>query len=468
MITSCQLLEHEKFLVFGAARSGLAAARLLKGMGKQVAIYDEAPPEKLEAARSAAQEIGVPLRTVIEELGFPNGWEVMVLSPGIPTTHPLVQLAMDSGCLVRSEIEVGFCACAVPLVAITGTNGKTTVTHLVAHLMRAAGRPSVVAGNVGRALCDAVLDPELSRPDAVVACEVSSFQLETIECFAPKVACVTNITPDHLDRYPSMSQYVEAKYAVTENQGPDDHLAINGDDPLCRSFAARTAARVWVFSLEGPVDNGAWLHDGRIMLRDAAAGEARQVMRRDAISLVGNHNVANVLAALCMCAAMGARIDALAEGARTFRAVPHRIEPVGEARGVRFYNDSKATNLDSMRKALESFEEPVVLIAGGRDKGARWESLAELLEERVGAMVAMGECADKVAGVWPGPPERLKRAGCMAEAAALAGEMAGAGGIVLLSPGCASFDMYANYEERGEDFRRCVAEMRQKANTGNG
>ncbi|MBN1866430.1 UDP-N-acetylmuramoyl-L-alanine--D-glutamate ligase [Candidatus Sumerlaeota bacterium] len=462
MNNSSDLLEHRGFVVFGAARSGLAAARLLAGLGKKVLLYDEAPAEKLADAKKQADAIGVALTDDSGELGFGRGWEVMILSPGIPTSHPVVALASEAGCVVRSELELGYLACRAPIAAITGTNGKTTVTHLLTHLIARAGNPVLMAGNVGRALCDAVLDPAAGRADARVVCEVSSYQLETIERFRPRVACVLNVTPDHLDRYGTFQNYVEAKGRITENQTAEDHLVLNADDAYCLSFTPRTHARVWRFSVRSPVVPGAFLRDDALVLSPGDDRPELPIMTRSEIPLPGLHNVQNVLAALCMAAAM--RIDprGMAESVRTFPPVPHRIEPVGEIDGVRFYNDSKATNLDSLEKALESLDVPIVLIAGGRDKGAPWTRLNDLVARRVKGLVLIGEAAPIGREAWGRIVPRVEDASDMCDAVRRAREMASPGDAVLLSPACASFDMYRNFEERGDHFRSIVAEMSEE------
>jgi len=467
MNNSSDLLDHRSFLVFGAARSGLAAANLLARKGKRVAVYDEAPLKALAPARMRCREMGVSLLSSPDSVDLPNGrWEILVLSPGIPATHPFVATANACGCLVRSELEIGYAACPAPMIAITGTNGKTTVTHLVAHLFESCCRPAVMGGNVGRALCDAVLDPTAALPDAMVVCEVSSFQLDTIERFAPHVACVLNITPDHQDRYGAMSNYAESKYQITANQEPDDTCVVNADDPICRSFLARTQARGWEFSTRREVARGAFLRDGDLFLALGDSSVPHVVVSRSAIPLPGMHNIENVLAALAIGGAMGLDPDLMAEGVRSFRAVPHRIEPVGEVGGVRFFNDSKATNLSSVKVALASFppieaadgslSPRVVLIAGGRDKGAPWKSVRDLVSRTVKGLVALGEAGPVVLEAWGDAAGRTREAAGMAEAIEKAREMAEPGDVVLLSPGCASFDLYENYEQRGEHFRSLV------------
>lgn len=454
------ILEYQRYLVFGAGRSGRAAARLLRVRGKDVILYDEAPEERLAEARALAEEIGAEFLTDPAAL-LERFYQVIILSPGIPETHPVVYGAEQQGVLVRSELELGFQCCPAPVVGITGTNGKTTVTYMLEHLLREAGRPALMAGNVGRPLSDAAMDPAMEQPGALAVCEVSSFQLETIEAFQPEVAAVLNLTPDHMDRYGSMEQYLEAKRRITENQTQHQHLVLNEDDRLTRSIVSRSLAQPWFFSLRRAVRRGAWLENGRLMLRTRSTAEPLEVMPREALPLPGLHNVANALAALCLGAACGLEPAQMAEALGRFQAVPHRIEFVGAANGVRWYNDSKATNLASMRRAIESFDEPLGLIVGGRDKGAPWQPLAPLVRSRVRVLVALGEAAEIALEAWGGEVETALRAGDMAEAVALLREQVRPGEVALLSPACSSFDQYDSFEERGEDFRRLVREFAQ-------
>jgi UDP-N-acetylmuramoylalanine--D-glutamate ligase len=333
------------------------------------------------------------------------------------------------------------------------------VTHLTAHLFQCAGFTAPVAGNVGTPLCSVVTDPALKEAGAVISCEVSSYQLETIIRFRPAVACVLNITPDHLDRYGSVERYAEAKRRITLNQAAGDVLVLNADDPRCLSFASRTQAEVWLFSLERPVATGTFVRQGSVVLSLGDPGSAIPVIPLRDIPLPGMHNAANVLAAVAMGAARGLDPAAMADAVRKFRAVPHRIEWVGRIGGVDYYNDSKATNLDSLEKALLSFERPIVLIAGGRDKGAPWTVLNHLVKSRVKGLVLIGEAAPIGKAAWGDLVARTEMAQDMADAVRRCRAMAAPGDVVLLSPACASFDMYRNFEERGDHFRRLVQEM---------
>jgi UDP-N-acetylmuramoylalanine--D-glutamate ligase len=453
------VLAFRNYFIFGAARSGLAAARLLKARGKNVAVFDEAPSEKLAEVRKQLEELRIPLLTAYSL----REWEVLVLSPGIPPTHPLVRKFEGAGCVICSEIEIGSAAAPAPILAITGTNGKTTVTHLTAHLFQCAGFSAPVAGNVGTPLCSVVTAPSLLSAGAVISCEVSSYQLETIIRFRPAVACVLNVTPDHLDRYKTVDRYAEAKRRITLNQEAGDVLVLNADDPRCVAFAAGAKAEVWHFSIERPVERGAFIRDGAVVLSLGNPDAAIPVMPLTDIPLPGMHNVANVLAAVAMGVARGLDPAGMADAVRKFRAVPHRIEWVGRIGEVDYYNDSKATNLDSVEKALLSFTRPIVLIAGGRDKGAPWTVLNDLVKARVKGLVLIGEAAPIGLAAWGGLVPRTEMGKDMEDAVRRCRAIASPGDVVLLSPACASFDMYKNFEERGDHFRRLVQEMKKEA-----
>lgn len=443
------VLAGQRYLVFGAARSGLAAARLLRALGRGVAVRDEGPAERFEAAARALEGIGAGSAFGPASPGELDGVDALILSPGIPAVHPLVREARRRGIGVYSEIELGFACCPAPIVAVTGSNGKTTVTTLVGHFARVAGRPALEAGNIGAPLCDAVFHESLRQPGALVALEVSSFQLETIDRFRPKAAIVLNVTPDHLDRYEgSMEKYAAAKARIGENMGAEDALIVNRDDPRCLAMAARSRARAWHFSLERACPPGAWLSDFELM---AGEGKARRIGELDSIGLRGMHNVSNILAAAAAATFLQLPIESIRESARTAKAPRHRLQFIAEIGGVSYYNDSKATNIDAVLHALNSFSEPIVLLAGGRDKNSPFAQFADRVRPKLKQLIVFGEAADTIAGTWGDGVETRRVAG-MAEAVAAASAAAAPGDVVLLSPACASFDQYANYEERGDDF----------------
>jgi UDP-N-acetylmuramoylalanine--D-glutamate ligase len=385
----------------------------------------------------------------------------MVLSPGVPTQSNVVQQARRSGIAVYSEIEAASWFCEAPIVAITGTNGKTTTTSLTGHVVRRAladapEREVIVAGNIGYPFSDYVLD---AGPRDVVVLEVSSFQLDHVDTFRPRVSVILNITPDHLDRYDhDFHAYAQAKFRIFRRQGEGDVVVYNRDDELVRDYVTETAPGQGVRPLgltrtdaPGP---GAFLRDDRIVLR--IDDEDEPLMQRDELALRGRHNLYNSLAAAVSARVMEVESDVIRESLAGFEGVPHRLEEVRTVDGVLYVNDSKATNVNAVWYALESFDRPVVLIAGGRDKGNDYTDLKPLVREGVRAVVAMGESADTVYEELGAEADRRARARSMEEALTLARRLAHRGDAVLLSPACSSFDMYENYEERGDLFRRLV------------
>ncbi len=466
-----QSVPGARVTVVGGARSGLAVARLLKRHGANVFLSDhgDAEPgvaEGLKADGIAAEFGGHTARA------FDADW--LVLSPGVPSTAPIVQSALRQKRPVYSEIEVASWFCQSPIVAITGSNGKTTTTTLVGHLFAEAGRKHVVAGNIGYAFSDYVDDLDA---ETVVVLEVSSFQLDHVSTFRPTVAVLLNVTPDHLDRYGhDFGRYAAAKFRLFDNLRPGDWLVANWDDVVVREHvqswsAERGLVPVW-FSADDEPTPGAFAKDGRVVLALPEHGAAlvggasphlfrpEDLMSTSDLALRGRHNLYNSLASAIVARAMEIRSDVVRESLTSFEGVPHRLESVRTVGGVRFVNDSKATNVNAVWYALESFPATdgpsVVLIAGGRDKGNDYEPLKRLVEERVKGIVAIGEGADAVEEELGPHTERVARAGSMEEAIQYARLMAEPGDTVLLSPACASFDMFENYEDRGDTFKRLV------------
>jgi UDP-N-acetylmuramoylalanine--D-glutamate ligase len=445
-------------LVVGAARSGLAAARLLARHGLDVRVCDRRPAAELEKAARELAAAGVALVPGRDDATLLEGRDVVVWSPGIPDTHPLAVAARGRGIPVLSELEIGFLAAHAPLVCVTGTNGKSTTTDLVGALLRAAGRETEVCGNIGRALCEVA---ESVSPRGLLAVEVSSFQLETVDRLKPFVATWLNLTPDHLDRHHDLETYGALKRRLFERQDQHDYAIWNADDP--EVMARRAGGGTWLeFSIRGPVEQGAWARDGSIHL--AWRGGTEPLLDRRELRLPGDHNLANVVAALATVLPLEPPPDLLRAVLRDYPGLEHRLEPAGEVEGVWFVNDSKATNLSSMEVALRSFERPVVLIAGGRDKGQDFTPLRDLAARRVRRVVLIGEGAERIAAAWPGVPHT--RAGSLAEAVERAFEAAraepGTPATVLLSPGCASFDMFKDYEDRGRRFKDEVARLKHR------
>jgi UDP-N-acetylmuramoylalanine--D-glutamate ligase len=450
--------------VVGGARSGLAAARLLATAGADVFLTERNAPEQgLEAALDAAgidYEFGGHTRHALDA-------DFFVISPGVPSTANLVQHAKRTGIAVYSEIEAASWFCDAPIVAITGTNGKTTTTSLTGHVFRTAldadpawrGRDVIVAGNIGYPISDYVLD--IDSGDVVVM-EVSSFQLDHIDTFHPHVGVLLNITPDHLDRYQNdFDLYAQSKFRIFENMQADDILVYNHDDEVVRTQVQQHAAQhdftALGFSLEQEVDAGAFLRDRALVFR--INDQEETLMQADDVALRGRHNLYNSLAAAVAARVMEVRSDVVRESLASFEGVPHRLELVRTRNGVRFVNDSKATNVNAMWYALESYNRPVILIAGGRDKGNDYSAIKPLIREKVRAVIAIGESADKVLEEIGTLAPDWDIATSMEDAIQKADRMAKRGDVVLLSPACASFDMFENYEDRGDTFRRLVMRL---------
>jgi UDP-N-acetylmuramoylalanine--D-glutamate ligase len=457
-------LQHERYAVLGAGRSGMAACRLLLARGKNVLLLDEAADPAREDLQPLA-DAGVALRfgPLPDPAASLADRQAVVVSPGFAWDHPLQQAARAAGIPARSELELGWlCRDGARIVGITGTNGKTTVTMLVERILRDAGRSAVAAGNIGLALCDAVLQAGDGLDQTDFAVEVSSFQLETTEFFTPHVAIVLNVTADHLDRHGSMEAYARAKQRLTDGQGPDDVLVVNQDDAACLAIAQATRARVRRFSLTRPVEDGAWL-DGDVIQFAQPGRRPRRLMAMDELLMIGLHNVANAMAAACACQALGVERETIADSLRAFQAAPHRLQPAGEIDGVLFVNDSKATNLDAMLQAIDSFEAGgLLLIAGGRDKNSPLESAAVRLGRRVKEALLIGEAAGPMERAW-GASLPCRQCGTLENALQVATDRAEPGDVVLLSPGCASFDQFKSYAHRGESFMEWVRARRETA-----
>ena len=444
--------------VVGGARSGRAVAQLLAGAGADVFLTEQGPPtEGLEEALDAAgvdyEFEGHTSRAIDADM--------FVLSPGVPTQSNIAQQALRSGIPIYSEIEAASWFCEAPIVAITGTNGKTTTTSLTGHVFRnaladAPDRETLVAGNIGFPFSDYVADV---KPEDVVVLEVSSFQLDHVDTFHPRVSVLLNITPDHLDRYDNdFHAYARAKFRILQNQGAGDVVVYNRDDELVRDHVEQVAeergVRALGFTLSDESGPGAYLRDDRILLR--IDDEDESLMQRDELALRGRHNLYNSLAAAVSARVMEVESDVIRESLSGFEGVPHRLEEVRTVDDVLYVNDSKATNVNAVWYALESFDRPVVLIAGGRDKGNDYTDLKPLVREKVRAVVALGESAGKVARELGGEASDCSEAQTMEEALGQAQRFAQPGDAVLLSPACSSFDMYESFEERGNLFRRLV------------
>jgi UDP-N-acetylmuramoylalanine--D-glutamate ligase len=432
--------------VVGLARSGVAACRLLQALGARVTGTDARSADALPAEARALAADGVRLVVSGHPAAAFRSAQLVVVSPGVPADHPALAACRARGVPVLGEVELAFRTMTAEFIAITGTNGKTTTTALTGALVAESGRPVLVGGNIGRPLAAEALG---FAPDGWVVAEVSSFQLETTDAFRPRVAAVLNVTPDHLDRHGTLAAYTDAKARIFRRQGPGDWAVLNADDPGAAGLASQVGARLLWFSRRAPVAEGAWVRDGWVTLR--LGGEDRPICPVGEIRLRGAHNLENVLAATACAGAIGVAPERLRDAIGAFRAVAHRIEWVRDRGGVAYYNDSKGTNVDATLKALAAFDEPIVLIAGGRDKGQRFDALAEAARGRVKAAILIGE-GRATMGPALGAVTRVENAGDMRDAVRRAAAAAAPGDVVLLSPACASFDMFRDYEHRGAVF----------------
>lgn len=456
---------RNRVLVIGLGRSGLACVDVLRMRGVEVYATDEKPMAELGPPIAAVEAAGARFVTPDAVATLAPQLASAILSPGVPPTSPVVRTIHAANVPVIGEIELAYRLCKAPIIAVTGTKGKSTTTALIGHLLRDSGVRVSVGGNIGNPLINEVLDA--GEGDWVVA-EVSSFQLETIRAFKPRVAVLLNIVPDHLDRYYSMEEYAEAKYRIFANQGLTDWFVGNLDDARIAQLhwargQTRAQARQLWFTLRPHEDRAAmFLREGALTYAPVV-GDPRlvPVVARDAIALPGDHNVHNAMAALLAALATGCDPTDLARSIATFRPMSHRLETVAEIDGVRFVNDSKATNPHAAVAALYSFDRPIVLIAGGRAKGTKFGELGGAIRRRAKAVVAIGEAAGEIVRVSRGVT--AMRASSMEEAVRLARDASVRGDVVLLSPACASFDMFVSAEDRGERFAAAVAALLEPA-----
>jgi len=450
---------NDSVLVIGVGRSGLATAEILRKRGVSVAAYDDKEPAQLEAERRTLERIGVALVDHAQLGDAASASTAAVLSPGVPPTSGAVQTVQAAGVPVYSEIEVAYRISRAPIIAVTGSKGKSTTTALIGHLLRAAGRTVRVGGNIGNPL---IRETDAADSDDIVVAEVSSFQLESIRAFKPRTSVLLNISPDHLDRYPSIDEYAEAKYRIFANQGPGDAFVGNLDDgnvARLRDEGTRTipCASFW-FSAEGDPAANALVIGGAIALRESGSTQAAAVLGESEIKLIGRHNIANALAAMLTAHLTGAPLDAIREGLKSFAPLPHRLQVVGTKSGVTWIDDSKASNPAAVISALESFESPIILIAGGKSKRTKFDELASVASERAKAVVLIGETAREIGGNVHNVP--VHYADSMQAAVDAAASLAAAGDVVLLSPGGSSFDMFESAEQRGDAFAKCVRARR--------
>ena len=442
-------LKDKRALVVGLGKSGVASALFLKSRGARVTVSDSKPEAELRSEILLLLDHGITVETGGHGDRTFRGQDLIVVSPGVPFDSPQLEQARTLGEPVIGEVELAAQFLSGPIVAITGANGKTTTTTLAGEIIAAGKFPMLVGGNIGT---PAISFADQARPDTWTVLEVSSFQLETIVSFRPRIAVILNITPDHLDRHKTFANYVNAKARIFENQWPDDFAVLNADDPTTAGLADRTRAQLFWFSRKKEVEEGSFVRSGHILFRDGKS--EREIMPLSEIPLKGAHNLENVLAGVSIGALVGCQPGQIREAVRNFKAVEHRLEFVAKIAGVDYYNDSKATNVDATIKALESFPANIHLILGGKDKGSDYSVLNELLRERVKRVYTIGAAAAKIesqiAGTEIVPSQTLENA------IRRASESAATGDIVLLAPACASFDQFENYEHRGRVFKEIV------------
>ncbi len=450
-------VKGKRILVVGLGKSGVASALFLESRGARVTVSDAKSEEQLRHEIPSLLDRGIVVETGAHGERTFRDQDMIVVSPGVPVDVPQLEQARRLGIPVLGELELAARFLQGTVVAITGSNGKTTTTTLAGEIVASGGRKTLVGGNIGT---PAITFVDQSSPDAWVVLEVSSFQLETIATFRPHIAAILNLTPDHLDRHRSMENYVAAKARIFENQSAEDFAVLNADDAPTAQLATGLRSQVFWFSRKRLVDRGSHVRDGMICFRDAR-GE-REIAPVSEITLKGAHNLENVLAAVTMGTLAGVEPAAIRRAVKDFKAVEHRLEFVHSVRGVEYYNDSKATNVDATIKALESFPGGIHLILGGKDKGSDYGVLRDRLRERVVRVYTIGAAAAKIESqIADAVP--LTACGTLELAVRKAAEQAKPGEIVLLAPACASFDQFQNYEERGRAFKALVQALAAKS-----
>jgi UDP-N-acetylmuramoylalanine--D-glutamate ligase len=443
-------LKNKRVLVVGLGRSGAASAIFLQEHGAKVIVSDSKSEAQLQHDVPALLDRGIDIEAGRHGERTFRDQDLIVVSPGVPSDQPQLQHARSLGIPVIGEVELAFRFLKGRVLAITGSNGKTTTTTLVGEILAKSGRKTLVGGNIGTPVISLAGQ---SAADGLVVLEISSFQLESIEQFRPWIAAILNITPDHLDRHHTFQAYVDAKLRIFENQQSDDFAVLNADDPTCAALKDKVRSGLLWFSRRQRVESGAFLSGDQVIFR--RNGQEQAVLSRSDIQLKGEHNLENALAAVCMTMVAGCAPEQVRQGVKEFRAVEHRLELAATINGVAFYNDSKATNVDATVKALESFPGNIHIILGGKDKGSDYSVLNPLLRQRVKRIYLIGAAADKIAAQVRGSAE-LVRSGTLERAVRQAFDAARSGDVVLLAPACASFDQFENYEHRGRVFKELV------------
>jgi UDP-N-acetylmuramoylalanine--D-glutamate ligase len=451
------LVKGKKAVVIGAGRTGIAVAKVLKGLGARVTVCDIKREYMLEEAIRQLKAIPVDVVAGGYPEITPENTDFLVISPGVPMNISPVLKAKEYGIPLWSEIELAASMFDAPIIAVTGTNGKTTTTSLLGRMFVDGGVPTVVAGNIGVPLIGEI---DKITSDHVVVVEVSSFQLEAIHNFRPRVGIVLNVTPDHLDRHHTMEEYKQAKQAIFCNQGKGDFSVLNYDDELVKSMASGTSGEVIFFSLRHTLEKGAYLSGEDLYF--SYNGKKTFICSRNDLYLKGDHNLENILASCCAALLMGLDPGSVAQTLRTFKGVKHRLQFVDEINGVKYVNDSKGTNPDASIKAISAYSEPIILIAGGKNKGSDFSEFAEVISRKVKEVIVLGEAAPEIMQALESVGyHKFSQVSSIEQAVARAARIAVPGDIVLLSPACASWDMFNNYEERGELYISQVTALRR-------
>ena len=445
-------LKNKRVLVVGLGRSGLAAAMFLKDRGARVTVSDTRSAQALAKEIPALLDAGIMVESGGHGLLTFRRQDLIVVSPGVPLETPEIAQAQSFGMTVIGELELASRFLDGEVIAVTGSNGKTTTTSLIGEIFRHANLPTLVGGNIGLPVIELVAQ---SRPESWNVLEVSSFQLETTVEFRPKIALVLNITPDHLDRHKTFERYAEAKARITARQTPEDFLVLNAEQVVTQKFAAKTKAQIFWFSSRRQIKQGAFAHGESIFFLAQEGGKPEPVLPIAEIPLKGAHNVENVLAAVCAARLAGIDAQTIRAAVAGFKAVEHRLELIRVRRGVEYFNDSKATNVDATIKAIESFGGGIHLILGGKDKDSDYTFLAPMVRERVVAVYTIGSAAEKIERHLQGMT-KIVQAGTLDIAVREAAGVARPGDVVLLAPACASFDQFENYEQRGRVFKTLV------------
>ncbi|HHY77411.1 MAG TPA: UDP-N-acetylmuramoyl-L-alanine--D-glutamate ligase [Clostridiales bacterium] len=449
-------IKGKNVLVLGAAVTGIPTALELYNMGCNITLNDCKPLAQLDEYIHDLDNLSIEIITGGHPIELASNCDFIVISPGVPTDIPLVKEAKKLGKEVISEVELAYRMTQTPIAAITGTNGKTTTTALLGEIMKESGRKTFVVGNIGNPIIKEVKN---AAPEDLFVLEVSSFQLETTVHFRPKVCAILNITPDHLNRHKTLENYIDAKTKIFRNQKQEDYTVLNWDDEQTRKLSSLTKSKTLFFSRKDILDEGAYVENGYLTI--SYKNKKERIIDIKDIFIPGEHNLENALAASLMAYCLGVEAHTIQKVLKEFKGVEHRIEYVTEIDGVIYYNDSKGTNPDSSIKAIKTMTRPTILIAGGYDKGSDFDEFVSYFKGKVKALILLGETADKI-------KESAEKAGFyniykvsdMEEAVKKGKELATPGDCVLLSPACASWDMFKNFEERGNVFKDAVRRLR--------